>query len=340
MIAEWRAPVGTDTTGLASPAPSSSSSAASLERWLQERVASMLGAPTAEIDVNCPLTRYGVDSLMAVELMHSIETSLGVVLPLAEFLQSPSLAELAQRVTAELSATPDAKRVALAPSEPKLKRSGAENGWHPLSHNQRSLWFMHHVAPESTAYNISFAARIRGELNTKALHRAFQSLVSRHASLRTSFAAAQDKPAQRVHEQAELFFQLEDACQWSESRLSERLSFESQHSFDLERAPLLRVFLFKRAETVHVLMLVAHHIIVDFWSLSVLMHELGAIYHAEVNGTQAALDPQALQYTDYVNWQRELLESTEGEDQERYWQQELAGELPVLDLPLDQARPA
>ncbi|MGA9996711.1 MAG: amino acid adenylation domain-containing protein, partial [Pyrinomonadaceae bacterium] len=340
VIAEWHTPVGTDATGLAAPAPSLSSNVASLESWLQERVASMLGVQAAEIDLHCPLTRYGVDSLMAVELMHRIETSLGVVLPLAEFLQSPSLAELAARAVDQLSATSEKQRVAFAPSQPELKTGTVENGWHPLSHNQKSLWFMHHVAPESTAYNISFAARVSGELNTEALRRAFQSLVSRHPSLRTSFTPSQDEPVQRVHEQAELFFHLEDACQWSESKLGERLSLEAQHCFDLEYAPLLRVFLFKRTKTEHVLMLVAHHIIVDFWSLSVLMHELGEQYHAEVNGAQAALAPQTFRYADYVNWQQEFLLSAEGEAQERYWQQELAGELPVLDLPLDHLRPA
>jgi hypothetical protein len=76
------------------------------------------------------------------------------------------------------------------PSASGRLTSTSENGWHPLSHNQKSLWFLHQVAPESTAYNISFAARIRGELDTEALRRAFDSVVSRHASLRTSFAPA------------------------------------------------------------------------------------------------------------------------------------------------------
>jgi amino acid adenylation domain-containing protein/non-ribosomal peptide synthase protein (TIGR01720 family) len=350
VIAEWRSLSSVDAAldesnvageaGLVASSPFDSLSAASLERRLQEKLAAMLGVVPAEIDVNCPLTRYGVDSLMAVELMHSIETSLGVILPVAEFLQSPSLAHLAARATEQLSVTSITKRATLAPSQPKHETRGAEEGLYPLSHNQKSLWFLHQVAPESAAYNISFAARIRGELEVEALQRAFQSLLRRHASLRTSFLAAQGEPAQRVHARAELFFQLEDAGRWNESSLRERLSLLAQHSFELEHAPLLRLFLFKRAASEHVLMLLAHHLIVDFWSLSVLMHELGEIYDAEVKGTQAALDQQTLQYTDYVNWQREFLKSAEGEAQQRYWQEELAGELPVLDLTTDRTRPA
>ncbi|HEY6187654.1 MAG TPA: amino acid adenylation domain-containing protein [Pyrinomonadaceae bacterium] len=341
VVAEWRAPRSLDAAQRAASVSFEPSSPASLLIWLQEKLAGMLGVSPAEIDCHRPLTHYGVDSLMAVELMHGIETRLGVALPLTDLLESPSLEQLAERAAAQSSAITDTKSVAFAPPELKRATSYAEDAWQPLSYNQQSLWFLHQVAPESTAYNIAFAARIPTPLDTEALRRAFQSLIERHASLRTSFAAIDGEPAQRVHEQAEPFFMLEDACDWSDAALHERMGLEARHHFDLEQAPLVRVFLFKRAAAEHVLMLVAHHIIVDFWSLSVLMRELGELYQAEVNGEQeAASNPQALRYTDYVNWQREFLKGAEGESHQRFWQQELAGELPVMDLALDYPRPA
>jgi amino acid adenylation domain-containing protein/non-ribosomal peptide synthase protein (TIGR01720 family) len=339
VVAEWRAPQSDDATGLDASAPFSTSSAASLENWLREKLEARLGLSKGEMDVGCPLARYGVDSLIAIELMHEIETHAGVVLPLADFLQSPSLAELAARAAQQLPATAQRNADALASPLRRLKTDAAEGVWHPLSHNQKSLWFMHHVAPESAAYNISFAARIRGEIETEALRRAFQALVNRHASLRTAFALVDGEPAQRVGERATIFFQTEDARGLEETQLRERLSLEAHHPFNLEAEPLLRGFLFKRAADEHVLMLVAHHIIVDFWSLSILMYELGELYDAEVDAKQAALQPLTLQYTDYVNWQREWLESAEAEGQQRYWREQLSGELPVLDLPTDYPRP-
>ncbi|HKG14774.1 MAG TPA: amino acid adenylation domain-containing protein, partial [Pyrinomonadaceae bacterium] len=340
VVAEWSASQNDEAASTDAPAPFTPSGDASLENWLREKLEARLGMRAGELDVNRPLARYGVDSLLAVELMHDVETRAGVSLPLADFLRSPSLAELAARASQQ---PPDAARgegVSPASPRPRPETNGAEGVWHPLSHNQKSLWFMHHVAPESAAYNVSFAARIRGALETEALRRAFQALVNRHASLRAGFALVGGEPAQRVNGRAAAFFQTEDARRTDESQLRERMSLEARHCFDLGAAPLLRAFLFGRADDEHVLMLVAHHIVVDFWSLSVLMRELGELYDAEVNGRTASLEPAALQYADYVNWQREWLESAEGEAQRSYWREQLSGELPALDLPADRPRPA
>ena len=327
VLAEWRANEKPDAFELVALTPE-----INIEDWLQTSVAAMLKLPAADVDCNYSLARLGIDSLMSLELLHAIEDGAGVVLPLAEFLESPSLKQLAARVAEKLATEAPSKRAPIA--------SGDQAGWQPLSHNQQALWFLHHVAPESTAYNVSFAARMRGEVDTEALRRSFASLAARHASLRTSFAAVAGEPKQRVHEEAELFFQFEDASLWTECRLRERLSVDGQFSFDLTKAPLLRFFLYKRTETEHVLLLVAHHIIVDFWSLSVLLRELSTLYRAEVNHTPVVLDVPRQQYADYVNWQQAMLESEAASEQQGFWEQELSGELPVVDLPADHPRPA
>jgi amino acid adenylation domain-containing protein/non-ribosomal peptide synthase protein (TIGR01720 family) len=328
VVAEWRGGQAQDTLELDAP---ESTSAASLETWLQKSIAAMLKVSPTEIDCDHSLARLGVDSLMSLELIHAIEAGLGVVLPLAEFLESPSVKQLAARAAEELAA--GQRSVApVAPAE--------QPGRYPLSENQKALWFLHHIAPESTAYNVSFAGRMRGDVDTEALRRAFASLVARHASLRTSFDSGAGEPQQRVHEQPELFFQVEDASLWTESQLRERLSFEAQFSFDLARPPLLRFFVFKRAEAEQVLLLVAHHIIVDFWSLSVLMRELSTLYRAETSNTPVALDSSSREYADYVKWQQAMLESAEAAPQQSFWERELSGELPIIDLPADHPRPA
>jgi hypothetical protein len=60
---------------------------------------------------------------------------------------------------------------------------------HPLSHNQQSMWYMHQLAPDSAAYNVAFPARVRSAVDVATLKQAFQALVERHASLRTTFEA-------------------------------------------------------------------------------------------------------------------------------------------------------
>ncbi len=331
-VAEWRAVSDLETEFVGQAIAPEPSHAHEIERWLQSQLAAVLRVDVAEIDVSQPVTHYGLDSLMTVGLMHSLENALGISLPLADFLQSPSLAELASRAFDEFKAN-GARTPRAATSLP------VEISRHKLSHNQRALWFLAQVAPDSAAYNVASAVRLKTEPDVAALRRVFQTLVDRHPALRTTFDISEGEPAQQIHERMEASFRLEDATALDDGALKNRLSEQAHLPFDLERGPLLRVILFKQASENHVLLIVAHHIIVDFWSLAVLMQELGALYHAEINGATPVLAPRAANYTDYVGWQSELLQGEAGERLENFWRQELAGAAPLLDLHPDRPRP-
>ncbi|HET9185583.1 MAG TPA: amino acid adenylation domain-containing protein, partial [Solirubrobacterales bacterium] len=210
---------------------------------------------------------------------------------------------------------------------------------HPLSHGPRALWFLHQLDPASCAYNVPAALTLEGELDTEALRRAIQALVDRHPSLRSTFAAPLGEPVQRVHAALEIPFVEENATRWSGEALSERLVAEAERPFDLAAGPLLRVHLFERSKQEHVLMMVAHHIVTDFWSQAVLLAELGELYRAELAGEPAALPPPALTYAGFVRWQREMLAGERGARLREHWLAALGGELPALDLPTDRPRP-
>src|SRR5262249_7032035 len=79
-----------------------------------------------------------------------------------------------------------------------------------------------------------------------------------------------------------------------------------------------------------------HHIIIDFWSLAILIQELGVLYEAE----QSTLPSLSSSYSAFVSWQSELLSSEEGERHWEYWQSQLSRELPILNLPTTFPRPA
>jgi NRPS condensation-like uncharacterized protein len=175
---------------------------------------------------------------------------------------------------ADLSA--DEKRTLLAQLLRKKVR-GARS-FHPLSDNQQWIWFLCQFAPESSIYNVSFAARIRSEVDIPAFRRAFQALVDRHPSLRTTFAVHSGKPVQQIHEHQPVHFEEADVSTWREDELQTRLVKETQRPFDLERGPAIRVSLFTRSKQEHILLLVIHHVVVDFWSLAVILNELGVLY--------------------------------------------------------------
>jgi hypothetical protein len=229
------------------------------------------------------------------------------------------------------------KRVLLA--QILRKKAGPSKAVYPLSYNQQGIWFLYQLAPENPIYNVTFSARICSEVDVAALRGAFQALVDRHPSLRTTFFVDAGSPVQQVHQHREIHFEETDAAAWTGDELTARLVEDAYRPFDLERGPVLRVSLFTRSTREHVLLLTVHHIVIDFWSLALILDEFNVLYPAQKAGVPAALPRLDLQYTDYLRWQTEMLASPQGEKMWNYWRKQLAPPLPVLNLLTDRPRP-
>ncbi|MEZ0362622.1 amino acid adenylation domain-containing protein [Mycobacterium sp. pUA109] len=230
--------------------------------------------------------------------------------------------------------SPDKKRELL--TQLLLAKAQKSATAYPLSHGQRSLWFVHHLDPHSAAYTIAYAGRIRGELDVAALQRAAQALVDRHPMLRTTYTERDGQPVQLVHPH----WPVRVACHRldDEAELQHWIHTETDRPFDLTTGPLLRFTLLQRGADEHVLLLAVHHIAVDFWSIDVILDELRLLYAAEHGATPPP--PPAERYVDHAENQARLLDGPDGERLWDYWRQQLAGELPVLALPTDRPRPA
>jgi amino acid adenylation domain-containing protein len=220
-----------------------------------------------------------------------------------------------------------------------LQRKADRRDTFPMSYGQQGLWLTHQLEPRNPAYNISFASQIRSRVDAAALRRTLQTLVKRHATLRTTFAEQDGKLVQRVHETMPTAFQQIDASQIDETELQQQLQAAISAPFDLARGPLLRMQLFTRDADDHVLLSVAHHIAMDFWSLIVMLMEIREIYPAAITGRSIELSPPESSYCDFVQWQRDMLAGDQGARLADYWQQQLAGAPHVLELPLDRPRP-
>ncbi len=223
-------------------------------------------------------------------------------------------------------------------------RAGSPDGevqaWASLSHGQRALWFLYRLAPDSTAYNLLYSARVSSALDIPTLQRSLQALVRRYPILTATYTMQGNEPVQRFHPHQQIQAEVIDASSWSKAELDQRLFEEGNRPFDLEKGPILRIQLFQRSSQEAILALTVHHIALDFWSLDILMDELYLLYAAERAGSQAPLPPPGSPFTAYVRWQSEMLAGREGEQHWTYWQQKLAGELPMLSLPTDRPRPA
>lgn len=220
----------------------------------------------------------------------------------------------------------------------RQKASGTKSTG-PLSHGQSALWFLYQSAPSSAAYNTAFSVRIRSQLNTETLRAAFQTLVDRHASLRTTFTTRDGQPVRIVNARQELCFERHDAQAWTWNELCNRVADDYRRPFDLERGPLVRVSLFTRDDRDHVLLLAIHHIVCDAWSIWMLVHEFRLLYPPLLAGETVSLPPLEAQYSDYIEWQNKLLTGPAADQLWQYWEEQLSGAPHVLDLPTDRPRP-
>jgi amino acid adenylation domain-containing protein len=349
--------------GLALPALALDPRAAAAARqegllaWLRAAAAAACGLPPEALDPQRPLAEQGLDSLAAIALTHTVETSLELALPVGDLLGGAGLASLAATLAERLrhedrhdgEGTPSGGGASAVPGRPpaepavdpradgQLARGSAAAG--PLSYGQRALYFFESLAPASAVYNLAVAARVHGELDLPALRQAFAVLVDRHEALRTSFSAASDadgEPMRQVHARRELDFATVDATSWSAARALGFLRQEAYRPFDLAGDPLLRVRLLSGAgDGSRLLLVVVHHLVADFHSLASLTRELRTLY-----GAAAPLPPlQTLRFGDYVLRQEQLLAGPEGARLRDYWHERLAGDLRPLDLPCDRPRP-
>jgi natural product biosynthesis luciferase-like monooxygenase protein len=325
-VAEWRiaTPAGSDRA----PQAAQLRGDEALEDWLRAQVAAKLKEHPTAIDLDRPLSSYGLDSLAAIELMHDIESALGVHLSAGSLLDAPSIAGLAEEIRCRI------------PGDNAAARDDQHQGDSMLSRNQQALWYLHQLDPESAAYNIGACVRIKGKLDVAALEATFAALVERHAALRTTYTAQTAGPIARVLDAAPLCFERVEAVAWDTDDWKDRLAEDARRPFNLEQGPLLRITLLERTAEDYILLLMLHHIACDFWSLSILVQEMDLIYAARREGRRLELPPSSARYADYIRWQETLLAGPEGDRLWRFWEEQLAGELSILDLPTDRPRPS
>ncbi|WP_461016769.1 amino acid adenylation domain-containing protein [Streptomyces daliensis] len=175
---------------------------------------------------------------------------------------------------------------------------------------------------------------LQGELSAPSMRRSWQALVDRHTSLRAGFwqLTGRKHPVQVIPQQVTLPWREEDLsgltaeAAWEES---ERIGVEERaRRFDLARPPLLKVLLVKVAADHYRMMITLHHILLDGWSLPILMRELWTCYAA--GGSASAL-PEVAPYRDYFGW----LADRDQQEARAAWRQALDGlEEPTLVAPL------
>jgi len=198
-----------------------------------------------------------------------------------------------------------------------------------LSPAQRRLWFLDHLAPDSTAYHVPLAERLRGPLDADRLRSALTAVAARHEVLRWRIPDERGEPYASVAPPQPVPLPRVDLAA---TELAAALDAFAREPFALAEGPLWRAKLFRLGPDDHVLAISLHHAVFDGWSQAPLYRDLAAFYSGQ------ALDDAPAGYADYVAWRAER-DRRRGPTDLAWWREHLAGAPTTVDLPRTRRRP-
>lgn len=303
----------------------------------ERRVAAAMEAVLClpELDVRDDFFALGGHSLLAAQLTARLNREFEITLSFRTLFDAPTIEQLAAAIAALLRS---GEMPATAPIDHRSVQDHA-----PLSLMQRRLWALEQMHPGRVTYNAPSAHRLRGRLDERAFQEAFQALIARQPSMRTSFHDLGNDIAQVVEPHLDYpLFPAEDLSHLPkaerEARLMQRLQELTDTPFGLNVAPLFSARIFRLANDEHALFFMPHHIVWDGWSFDILYNELSALYRSVIAGLPSPLAPLPVTYGDYAEWHTQWLESTAFQAQLNFWRERLARTTEVRPLPTDHPR--
>jgi len=319
------------------------------ERILRGIWAQLLNLRPGTIGIDDNFFHRGGHSLKATLLVSRIHKELDINIPLVDIFRTPTIRALSGYIQTR-------SKEFYATIEPVEKKE-----YYHLSSVQKRLYIIEQMDMNSTAYNISAALSLTGNADRGKLQDVFRMLIRRHESLRTSFSMMADQPVQKIHDEVE--FEIEyshltveeiesgnDQFENIENKLNLDVKVDQEpkiqelrvksfinnfiRPFDLSQAPLLRVGMMKTGNHSHILVVDMHHIISDGMSATLLLQDFMTLYSGK------ELLEMRLQYKDYSWWQLQEKGKSKIQKQSQFWKKEFQEKIPVLELPIDNPRPA
>jgi amino acid adenylation domain-containing protein len=307
-----------------------------MNHYLLRKLARVSGSKPDKIDMDRPLTEMGFDSLMAVELTTALNSDLGFKLPVVKILQGINGHELGATLIRQLLlGSADAK---MDVGQQVLDKDSIIEV--PMSAEQKRFWYLEQLSPGDPALHLVVAARLTGPLDVVSLQKSIQEVVRRHEVLRAVFSSDGGEPKQEIAAPMKVPLPCQDLRDLPSGQrgfeLQKLATEEIQKPFDLNGAPLLRALLIQTNDQEYALLMIAHHIASDSWTMALIAKEVMKLYAAYSKGGSSPLPEPPLQYAHYVTLQQEILTPELISGQLNYWRRQLNdGSAGGLNIPTD-----
>ena len=268
----------------------------------------------------------GGHSLLAARLTARLGRELQLMLPMATLFEAPTVAGIAQAVQRLRS---EGRSEAQAPIIALRDRRSA-----PLTPMQEAILFLEELRPGRSTHNVPSGHRFRGPLDLEKFRAALQAIVQRQSALRTAVGRdATGATVQTIAPHIDFELPLIDLSTLPEAKREVELALQMQQladqPFDMHRAPLFRMALYRMAPEDHGFLFVPHHLIWDGWSFDIYQTELSALYSALVRDEPHTLPEPSVTLGDYSQWYVDWIQQPDFARQLDFWKQRFA-RLPAL----------
>ena len=274
----------------------------------------------SNISVSDSFFRLGGDSLTTIVLCTKIKQTLNIDISFRDVMEHPIIEDLANVIASTNSST------ALIP----LIKKCETRDFYPTSSAQKRTYLASSMEENSNLYNIYGGIFLNSMPDLDRLQVAFETIVSRHDSLRTHFEMSDGQIVQKIEDSMNVKIEVQDV----NTNDSDELFNIYDSNFNLGQGPLLNVVLFTLPNGKVLLMLDIHHIIFDGASLNNFMQELSNIYNGK---DLLKLD---ISYKDFAVWEDENIKNNGFDTSKEFWLEKFQSDIPVLNLPTVFSRPA
>ncbi|HVI45320.1 MAG TPA: amino acid adenylation domain-containing protein [Chitinophaga sp.] len=293
----------------------------------------IFGIDMAEIDRALSLVDYDFDSVKVIRFIREINDVFGLDIKMGQVLGVDNFGVLFDLLIYEWK-----KKVT------EISHSGstsATSAWmtkkYPLSEGQKGLWFIQHLEPGDTTYNLPIALILEGEVDTVQLREALMSVMEDHPVLRSNFIRdiVTGEICHKINTpSAALFF---DYSLLEKNEDVKNTFWQLlRKPFNLESDCLLRLYLKRDPDTDRTyLLFVTHHIVFDGTSSALFMAAVFEKSKQRLKRENKTEKQPNLAYFNFVTWEQEYIASSRGAASLSYWREKLSGNLPLLSLPYD-----